>query len=213
MPAERDLERIAAGALGEQLAVAQQQAPLGFGELVDAEERLDRFQVQGLRGHHREGHTGSAGEQAAGGGVGTRLTRVAVAQHRHEQFRVGDVEAFGVEAEDPAIVTDGLQSAHLASRKAEAVALGSAGWAAAGPAEQMAVAGTALDDAAFGNYLLVAGKPRSVDIKPIFHTGVPNLPPYQLATGKNGNPLAAGKPFVNNFLPLSAATPAATCCA
>ena len=78
-----------------------------------------------------------------------------------------------------------------------------------------AVAGTALADAAFGNYLLVAGKPRSVDIKPIFHTGVPNLPPYQLATGKaGGNPLAAGKPFVNNFLPLtSARTPAAICCA
>ncbi|NML65410.1 DUF4331 domain-containing protein [Hymenobacter sp. RP-2-7] len=67
-----------------------------------------------------------------------------------------------------------------------------------------ALNGTALADAAFGNYLLVAGKPRSVDIKPIFHTGVPNLPPYQLATGKGGNPLAAGKPFVNNFLPLGA---------
>jgi len=67
-----------------------------------------------------------------------------------------------------------------------------------------AVAGTALDDAAFGNYLLISGKPRSVDIKPIFHTGVPNLPPYQLATGKAGNPLAPGKPFVNNFLPLTA---------
>ncbi len=25
--------------------------------------------------------------------------------------------------------------------------------------------------------------------------------PYQLATGKNGDPLAAGKPFINNFLP------------
>src|SRR5437763_14203149 len=25
--------------------------------------------------------------------------------------------------------------------------------------------------------------------------------PYQLATGKNGNPLASGKPFINNFLP------------
>jgi len=36
---------------------------------------------------------------------------------------------------------------------------------------------------------------------PIFHTGVPNVIPYQLATGKNGNPLAAGKPFINNFLP------------
>ena len=77
-----------------------------------------------------------------------------------------------------------------------------------------AVAGTALADAAFGNYLLVSGKPRSVDIKPIFHTGVPNLIPYQLATGKtpiaggNGvNPLTAGKPFVNNFLPLSGTNP------
>ncbi len=65
-----------------------------------------------------------------------------------------------------------------------------------------AVAGTALDDALFGALLLPGpGKPRSVDLWPIFHTGVPNLPPYQLATGKEGNPLAAGKPFVNNFLP------------
>ncbi len=65
-----------------------------------------------------------------------------------------------------------------------------------------AVAGTALDDAIFGTLLLPgAGKARSVDLWPIFHTGVPNFPPYQLATGKNGNPLAAGKPFINNFLP------------
>ncbi len=65
-----------------------------------------------------------------------------------------------------------------------------------------AVAGTALDDAIFGTLLLPgAGKPRSVDLWPIFHTGVPNFPPYQLATGKNGNPLAAGKPFISNFLP------------
>ncbi|MDO8368768.1 MAG: DUF4331 family protein [Saprospiraceae bacterium] len=65
-----------------------------------------------------------------------------------------------------------------------------------------AVAGTALDDAIFGTLLLPgAGKPRSVDLWPIFHTGVPNVRPYQLATGKNGNPLAAGKPFINNFLP------------
>ena len=71
-----------------------------------------------------------------------------------------------------------------------------------------AVAGTALDDAAFGNYLLQAAQPRSVDLLPIFHTGVPNLPPYQLATGKTpfagstvANPLTAGKPFINNFLP------------
>ncbi len=64
------------------------------------------------------------------------------------------------------------------------------------------VAGTALDDAFFGTLLLpAAGKPRSVDLWPIFHTGVPNEIPYHLATGKNGNPLAAGKPFINNFLP------------
>lgn len=65
-----------------------------------------------------------------------------------------------------------------------------------------ALAGTALDDAVFGTLLLPGpGKPRSVDLWPIFHTGVPNVIPYQLATGKNGNPLAAGKPFINNFLP------------
>jgi hypothetical protein len=65
-----------------------------------------------------------------------------------------------------------------------------------------AVAGTALDDAIFGTLLLPhQGAPRSVDLWPIFHTGVPNLSPYQLATGKNGNPLAKGKPFINNFLP------------
>jgi Domain of unknown function (DUF4331) len=65
-----------------------------------------------------------------------------------------------------------------------------------------AVAGTALADNEFGNLLLPApNSPRSVDLWPIFNTGVPNLRPYQLATGKNGNPLAAGKPFINNFLP------------
>ena len=65
-----------------------------------------------------------------------------------------------------------------------------------------AVAGTALDDAVFGNLLLpAANSPRSVDLFPIFNTGVPNLSPYQLAVGKGGNPLANGKPFVNNFLP------------
>ncbi len=65
-----------------------------------------------------------------------------------------------------------------------------------------AVAGTALDDAIFGTLLLPAdNSPRSVDLWPIFHTGVPNLAPYQLATGKEGNPLASGKPFINNFLP------------
>lgn len=65
-----------------------------------------------------------------------------------------------------------------------------------------AVAGTALDDAVFGTLLLPGpGMPRSVDLWPIFHTGVPNVSPYQLATGKGGNPLAPGKPFINNFLP------------
>jgi hypothetical protein len=66
-----------------------------------------------------------------------------------------------------------------------------------------AVTGTALDDAVYGTLLLPApGKPRSVDLWPIFNTGVPNLSPYQLATGKPaGNPLAPGKPFINNFLP------------
>ena len=65
------------------------------------------------------------------------------------------------------------------------------------------VAGTALDDAVFGNLLLPGpGQPRSVDLWPAFHTGVPNVVPYQLATGKmGGNPLTPGKPFVNNFLP------------
>ena len=65
-----------------------------------------------------------------------------------------------------------------------------------------ATTGTALDNAIFGNYLLRRGQPRSVDLLPIFHAGVPNLPPYQLATGKTpGNPLTAGKPFINNFMP------------
>ena len=66
-----------------------------------------------------------------------------------------------------------------------------------------ALVGTALDPALFGNLLLPDSvSPRAVDIMPIFLTGVPNLAPYQLATGKaGGNPLAVGKPFINNFLP------------
>jgi hypothetical protein len=65
-----------------------------------------------------------------------------------------------------------------------------------------AVAGTALDDALYGTILLPDSmSPRAVDLLPIFYTGVPNVRPYQLATGKKGNPLAAGKPFINNFLP------------
>ena len=64
-----------------------------------------------------------------------------------------------------------------------------------------AVEGTALDDDIFGTLLLpAAGKPRSVDLWPIFHTGVPNMAPYQLATGKNGNPLAAGKTIHQQLL-------------
>ena len=62
--------------------------------------------------------------------------------------------------------------------------------------------GTALAENSFGGLLLpAANSPRSVDLWPIFNTGVPNARPYQLATGKGGNPLAAGKPFINNFLP------------
>jgi hypothetical protein len=64
-------------------------------------------------------------------------------------------------------------------------------------------AGTALDTNQFGDILLQKNnRPRSVDLLPIFWTGVPNEAPYQLWTGKaSGNPLAVGKPFVNNFLP------------
>ncbi len=67
----------------------------------------------------------------------------------------------------------------------------------------LAVAGTALDDVTgYGAVLLPnASSPRAVDLLPIFYTGVPNLRPYQLATGKTGGPLSAGKPFINNFLP------------
>ncbi|GAB3714854.1 hypothetical protein GCM10027592_54930 [Spirosoma flavus] len=65
-----------------------------------------------------------------------------------------------------------------------------------------ALNGTALAESAFGGLLLPdATSPRAVDLLPIFYTGVPNLAPYQLATGKNGNPLAVGKPFIHNFLP------------
>ena len=66
-----------------------------------------------------------------------------------------------------------------------------------------AVAGTALAQDAYGDILLPDNhSPRAVDLLPIFYTGVPNLAPYQLWTGKkDGNPLAPGKPFINNFLP------------
>lgn len=67
-----------------------------------------------------------------------------------------------------------------------------------------AVLGTALAEPPLGyaNILLPNNSsPRAVDILPIFYTGVPNVRPYQLATGKGGDPLAAGKPFMNNFMP------------
>jgi len=67
-----------------------------------------------------------------------------------------------------------------------------------------ATTGTAFDTAGpYANLLLPDNhSPRSVDLWPIFHTGVPNLSPYQLATGKiPGDPFSAGKPFINNFLP------------
>ncbi len=51
--------------------------------------------------------------------------------------------------------------------------------------------------------LVAAGQPRAVDIYPVFYFGVPNLIPYQLATGKTGGPLSAGKPFIHNFLPIT----------
>ena len=51
--------------------------------------------------------------------------------------------------------------------------------------------------------LIGAGEPRRLDILPIFYFGVPNLIPYQLVTGKTGGPLSAGKPFINNFLPIT----------
>ncbi|MEW6195378.1 MAG: DUF4331 family protein [Bacteroidota bacterium] len=51
--------------------------------------------------------------------------------------------------------------------------------------------------------LVGEGKPRLVDVYPIFYFGVPNVIPYQLATGKTGGPLSAGKPFIHNFLPVT----------
>lgn len=68
------------------------------------------------------------------------------------------------------------------------------------------VAGTAFAEPAAGGYADILlpnnSSPRAADLLPIFMLGVPNVRPYQLATGKNGDPLAAGKPFVNNFLPV-----------
>ncbi|MEM1094506.1 MAG: DUF4331 family protein [Bacteroidota bacterium] len=51
--------------------------------------------------------------------------------------------------------------------------------------------------------LAAPGMPRLVDVFPIFYFGVPNASPYQLATGKTGGPLSAGKPFIHTFLPIT----------
>lgn len=51
--------------------------------------------------------------------------------------------------------------------------------------------------------LAAPGKPRLVDIFPIFYFGVPNAKPYHLATGKTAGPLSEGKPFIHNFLPIT----------
>ncbi len=51
--------------------------------------------------------------------------------------------------------------------------------------------------------LAAPGKPRLVDIFPVFYFGVPNAVPYQLATGKDGGPLSTGKPFIHTFLPIT----------
>jgi hypothetical protein len=71
------------------------------------------------------------------------------------------------------------------------------------PLKGINLSGTAFDPLGFGDVLIPdSASPRAADILPIFYTGVPNLPPYQLATGKAaGSPLAIGKPFINNFLP------------
>src|SRR6056297_2273673 len=45
--------------------------------------------------------------------------------------------------------------------------------------------------------LAAPGKPRLADIFPVFYFGVPNLNPYQLATGKMAGPLSDGKPFIH----------------
>jgi hypothetical protein len=71
------------------------------------------------------------------------------------------------------------------------------------PLKGINLANTALDPAGFGNFLLPdSSSPRSVDLLAMFYTGFPNQAPYQLGGNKAGGDIfAAGKPFVNNFLP------------
>lgn len=62
---------------------------------------------------------------------------------------------------------------------------------------------TAPRQAGLPTALIGNNEPRRIDILPIFYFGVPNLIPYQLATGKTGGPLSQGKPFIHNFLPIT----------
>ncbi len=72
---------------------------------------------------------------------------------------------------------------------------------------ELAEAGVDLSGTAFAvplsPGLAAPGMPRLSDVFPIFYYGVPNAIPYQLATGKTGGPLSAGKPFIHNFLPIT----------
>ncbi len=72
---------------------------------------------------------------------------------------------------------------------------------------ELAEAGVDLSGTAFAAPLspglAAPGMPRLPDIFPIFDYGVPNLIPYQLATGKTAGPLSEGKPFIHNFLPIT----------
>lgn len=79
----------------------------------------------------------------------------------------------------------------------------------AGTIPASAIEGTAFEvplrplDPSSPTALAADGQPRRADILPIFYFGVPNLNPYQLATGKTGGPLSDGKPFIHNFLPIT----------
>ncbi|HEX8298854.1 MAG TPA: DUF4331 family protein [Rubricoccaceae bacterium] len=79
----------------------------------------------------------------------------------------------------------------------------------AGTIPASAIAGTAFAvplrplDPSSPTALAANNQPRRVDLFPIFYFGVPNLSPYQLATGKTAGPLSPGKPFINNFLPIT----------